>query len=93
MKHVKDEECGLMLKGITPITLLPHYANDKSIIYDKNGELGTKFCSRLRVKSIDGNVYVHEDTLKVRNASEVVLILSASTNFEEFNIKQGSWER
>ncbi|MDV4150368.1 glycoside hydrolase family 95 protein [Clostridium sp. AL.422] len=86
----KDEECGLMLKGITPITLLPDYTNDKSIIYDKNGELGTKFCSRLRAKSIDGNVYVHEDTLKVRNASEVILILSASTNFEEFNVKQGS---
>lgn len=89
-KTYKDGERGLVLKGIAPIELLPSYVNDESIIYDEKGELGTKFCSRLRVKTINGKVYNDGDTLKVRNASKVILILSASTNFEEFNVKQGS---
>lgn len=89
-KTYKDGERGLVLKGIVPIELLPSYVNDESIIYDEKGELGTKFCSRLRVKTINGKVYNDGDTLKVRNASKVILILSASTNFEEFNVKQGS---
>lgn len=89
-KTYKDGERGLVLKGIAPIELLPSYVNDESIIYDDKDELGTKFCSRLRVKTINGKVYNDGDTLKVRNASKVILILSASTNFEEFNVKQGS---
>ena len=86
----EDGENGLVLKGIAPIKLLPSYVSDETIIYDENNELGTKFCTRLRVKNKGGKVNINEDKLEVRNSSEVVLILSASTNFEEFNIKQGS---
>ncbi|MDU7147788.1 MAG: glycoside hydrolase family 95 protein [Clostridium sp.] len=86
----KDGDFGLILKGIAPIKILPSYVSDETIIYDENNELGTKFCTRLNVKNIDGKVNVNEDILEVRNSSEVILILSASTNFEEFNIKQCS---
>lgn len=89
-KTWKDGEVGLQLKGIAPIEILPSYVNDEKIIYDEKGELGTKFSVRIRVKNIDGNIDINKDVLKVRNSSEVVLILAASTNFEEFNIKQGS---
>lgn len=86
-------EDGLSLNGIAPIKILPSYVSDETIIYDENNELGTKFCTRLRVKKKDGKVSVNKDILEVRNSSEVVLILSASTNFEKFNIKQGSLGR
>ena len=86
----EDGENGLILNGIAPIKLLPSYVSDETIIYDENNELGTKFCTRLRVKNKKGKVNINEDKLEVRNSSEVVLILSESTNFEEFNIKQGS---
>ncbi|WP_195265514.1 glycoside hydrolase family 95 protein [Clostridium sp. 1001275B_160808_H3] len=86
----KDGDIGLVLKGIAPIKILPSYVSDETIIYDENNELGTKFCTRIRIKNKDGKVNVNEDILEVRNSSEAILILSASTNFEEFNIKQGS---
>ena len=89
----KDGELGLILKGIAPVDNLPSYVDNKTIIYDEKEELGTKFSARIRVKSIDGNVNVNENILNIRNSSEVVLILSASTNFEEFNIMQGSLGR
>lgn len=92
-KTYKDGELGLILKGIAPIDNLPSYVDNKTIIYDEDEELGTKFYARIRVKSIDGKVNVNENILKIRNSSEVVLILSASTNFEEFNIMQGSLGR
>ena len=92
-KTYKDGELGLILKGIAPIDNLPSYVDNKTIIYDEKEELGTKFSARIRVKSIDGKVNVNENILKIRNSSEVVLILSASTNFEEFNIMQGSLGR
>lgn len=92
-KSYKDGDLGLALKGITPIELLPSYVNDETIIYDEKGQLGTKFSVRIRVNSRDGEVNVNENILKVRNSSEVVLLLSASTNFEEFNVMQGSLGR
>lgn len=92
-KTYKDGGQGLVLKGIAPIKILPSYVNNETIIYDDKNELGTKFSSRLRVKNKDGKVNINEDILEVRNSSEVVLILSASTNFEKFNIKQGSLGR
>lgn len=92
-KSYKDGEAGLKLTGITPIDNLPSYADNKTIIYDEEGKLGTKFCGRLRVKNTNGDISINEDILEVRNATEVVLILSASTNFEEFNVMQGSLGR
>ena len=92
-KTYEDGDLGIALKGITPIELLPSYVNDETIIYDEKGELGTKFSTRIRVKSRDGEVNVNENILKARNSSEVLLLLSASTNFEEFNIMQGSLGR
>lgn len=89
-KISKDGGVGLSLNGIAPIKILPSYVNDETIIYDKNNELGTKFCTRLRAINKDGKVNIDGNRLEVRNSSEVVLILSASTNFEKFNIKQGS---
>ncbi|MGG7141983.1 glycoside hydrolase family 95 protein [Clostridium nigeriense] len=86
-------EDGLTLNGIAPIKILPSYVSDETIIYDENNELGTKFCTRLRAINKDGKVNINKDILEVRNSSEVVLILSASTNFEKFNIKQGSLGR
>lgn len=92
-KTYKDGEAGLKLTGIAPIDNLPSYVDNKTIIYDEEGKLGTKFCGRLRVKNTHGNISINEDILEVRNATEVVLILSASTNFEEFNVMQGSLGR
>lgn len=92
-KTYKDGEAGLKLTGIAPIDNLPSYADNKTIIYDEEGKLGTKFCARLRVKNNHGDININEDILEVRNGTEVVLILSASTNFEEFNVMQGSLGR
>ncbi|MDU5107794.1 glycoside hydrolase family 95 protein [Clostridium sp.] len=92
-KSYKDGEAGLKLTGITPIDNLPSYTDNKTIIYDEEGKLGTKFCGRLRVKNTNGDININEEILEVRNATEVVLILSASTNFEEFNVMQDSLGR
>ncbi|MBE6052932.1 MAG: glycoside hydrolase family 95 protein [Clostridium sartagoforme] len=88
--NIYKDEKGLILKGIAPIELLPSYVNNEDIIYDKNGEQGTKFCTRIRVNNVDGKIDINEEIIRIRNSSEVILLLSASTNFEEFNIKQGS---
>lgn len=89
----KDIENGIVLNGIAPIKTLPSYVSDETIVYDEDNNLGTKFSARVRAKSKDGKVNVNEDILEVRNSSEVILILSASTNFEAFNIEQGSLGR
>ena len=82
-------EDGLCLRGITPIENLPSYVDNKTIIYDEEGNEGIKFCSFLKVKIKDGSINTNNNVLEVRNSSEVILILSASTNFENFNVKPG----
>lgn len=89
-KSLRSEKKELMLKGIAPIELLPDYLDPNSLVFDEKEEIGTKFCSKVRVKNKDGEVTSKNNILEVRNSSEVVLILSGTTNFERFNIKQGS---
>lgn len=85
----KYKEDGLCLRGIAPIENLPSYVDNSTIIYDEEGKEGIKFCSFLKVKTEDGSININNNVLEVRNSSEVVLILSASTNFENFNTKPG----
>ncbi len=62
---------------------LPH-AN--TVLYGKDiGGLGTFFEVRIRAISKDGQVTAGPDGLNIRNASEVLLILSAATSYNGFN--------
>lgn len=84
-KTYEEEKDSIVLSGITPIEMLPSYVEDNSIIYDEEEKLGTKFKVKLKAKILDGSISVNKDVLEVKNATEVILILAASTNFESFD--------
>lgn len=88
-ESLKYSKNGLYLRGIAPIENLPSYVDNSTITYDEEGKKGIKFCSFLKVKIKDGSINTNDDILEVRNSSEVILILSASTNFENFNTNPG----
>lgn len=53
------------------------------LIYEANG--GMAFESRAKIKTKDGEIVYQPDAIQVKNASEVVLIVSAATSFNGFD--------
>ncbi|WP_195428959.1 glycoside hydrolase family 95 protein [Clostridium sp. D46t1_190503_E9] len=84
-KAFKEDESSISLTGITPIEMLPSYVSDDSIIYDEEEKLGTKFKVSVKAKIVDGSIVINEEFIEIKNATEVILILAASTNFEGFD--------
>ena len=60
--------------------------NANRILYDlkKSGE-GLSFEVRLEVRNVGGTVNYHEDHIQVDNAKDIIVILSATTNFNGFD--------
>ncbi len=78
----------LLLNGSAPTHVDPSYFNSnlEPIIYDnKNTCKGMRF--ELIVKPIikDGSIVINNNTITIKNASEVVLLLSAATSFNGFD--------
>ncbi|MEO8239320.1 MAG: glycoside hydrolase family 95 protein [Flavobacterium sp.] len=46
---------------------------------------GTRFSSLLKIKNIDGEIVTTDSTLEVKNATEVIIYVSAATSFKGFD--------
>ncbi|HEX8357433.1 MAG TPA: glycoside hydrolase family 95 protein, partial [Segetibacter sp.] len=79
----------LVLKGKAPAHVDPNYYNEKgrqAVIYeDTAGCNGMRFQLRMKAIAKDGTVQSDTSGIKVSNASEVVLYLSAATSFNGFD--------
>ncbi len=74
----------LVLAGRAPYHVdPPNHGSDRPIRYAP--DLGMRFEARLRVASSDGRIERLADVLKITDATEVTLFLTAATNFEGFN--------
>ncbi len=78
----------LIVRGKAPSHVDPSYLQTMEIpvVYnDPTGCRGMRFEWRVKVKSIDGKVDRSDAGLKVANASEVVLYITAATSFNGFD--------
>jgi len=78
-----------IVKGKAPAHVDPNYYNEKDrkpIIYeDTSGCNGMRFQFRVTAKLKDGQAVYNSSGLHIKNASEVILYLSAATSFNGFN--------
>ncbi|MBP1753661.1 MAG: Alpha-L-fucosidase [Firmicutes bacterium] len=85
---VTVSEDSLILQGECPGQVVPIYVdNDDPIKYsDKDEERGVQFYSIVSLKHMDGSLTRTEDSLKLSNASEVILYFTVKTSFRSFDI-------
>ncbi len=76
-----------VMKGKAPAHVDPSYLNSKNpVIYeDTTGCNGMRFQLRMKATSKSGTIKVDTAGLHVRNATEVLLFLSAATSFNGFD--------
>jgi len=82
-----DNGC-LYIKGKAPAHADPSYINynKESIVYnDATGCNGMRFEMVMKPVVKDGNVTVNNDTLKIENATEILLFVSAATSFNGYD--------
>ena len=89
----------LILKGKAPSHVDPSYynpANKEHIVYDSNGGCnGMRFQLNVKASAKDGKIMADTSGIHVRNATEVILYVSAATSFNGFDKcpdKEGSDE-
>jgi alpha-L-fucosidase 2 len=59
--------------------------NAKTVLYgDEINGLGMRFAARLETRAKDGSIAAEESGIRIRNASEVVLIFTAATSYNGF---------
>lgn len=78
----------IAMKGQAPSQVDPNYVNSMElpVIYgDASGCKGMRFELRVKAKSTDGEVSSDEDGLHIKNATEVILYLSAATSYNGFD--------
>ncbi|GAA4470860.1 glycoside hydrolase family 95 protein [Nibrella saemangeumensis] len=78
----------LAMRGKSPAHADPNYVryNKVPVIYtDSTGCRGTRFDLRVRVKSTDGKVATDTAGIRINNATEAVLLLSAATSYNGFD--------
>lgn len=78
----------LLLKGKAPAHVDPNYhnINKEPVIYeDTSGCNGMRFQLRMKALSKNGNIKIDTSGIHVRNATEVLLFLSAATSFNGFD--------
>ncbi len=78
----------LVLKGKAPAHVDPNYhnINKEPVIYeDTSGCNGMRFQMRMKALSKNGNIKIDTSGIHVRNATEVLLFLSAATSFNGFD--------
>ena len=79
----------IVLQGKAPTHVDPSYYNKKGkepIIYeDTSGCNGMRFQFRIKAISSDGNVTTSDSGIHVKNASEVLLLVTSATSFNGFD--------
>lgn len=72
----------LWIKGNAPVHVDPSYLNsDNPIIYEKNGEKGMRFASRVVIELDEGELLIDNESLVVKNATTAVIKVVAATSF------------
>jgi alpha-L-fucosidase 2 len=74
----------LVLRGKAPALVDPSYYRRGKIVYEPDGE-GMRFAAFVMAAEHDGRVEIDEAGLRVTDASEVTLLLSAATSFDGFD--------
>ena len=88
-QHASSAKDELVLKGKAPVQVNPNYYNPKDrppIVYeDATGCNGMRF--QLRLKAVNKGGSVQSDTagIHVRNATEVLLLVAATTSFNGYD--------
>jgi alpha-L-fucosidase 2 len=78
----------LIVRGKAPAHADPNYVNynPKPVIYeDSAGCKGMRFDWRVKVRSTDGTVSADTAGIRIQNATEAVLLLTAATSFNGFD--------
>ena len=78
----------IALNGKAPAHTDPNYFNEnpQPVVYDDPSQCrGMRFALRLRVLTNDGTAVADTAGLRIRNATNVVLLLSAATSFNGFD--------
>ncbi|HEY8483328.1 MAG TPA: glycoside hydrolase family 95 protein, partial [Longimicrobiales bacterium] len=85
LRHRTAAEGGVLkLLGKAPAHVDPNYYDlPDPVRYDE--EEGMTFEAHLQARSADGRVWVDHDGMHVRDATEVVLLLSAATSFNGYD--------
>jgi alpha-L-fucosidase 2 len=76
------------MRGKAPVQLDPSYYNpgrNPMELESPDGRQGMRFLANLKVISTDGRVASSDSALHVKEASEIVLLLSAATSFNGFD--------
>ncbi|QES88237.1 glycoside hydrolase family 95 protein [Rhizosphaericola mali] len=84
-----DTKTQISLSGNAPAHVDPVYYNRKGIspiIYvDSNGHEGMRFQYRINVKNNGGHVRIENNTLHVKQATDLTIFIAAATSFNGFN--------
>ncbi|HEY5824926.1 MAG TPA: glycoside hydrolase family 95 protein, partial [Cyclobacteriaceae bacterium] len=78
----------IALRGRAPSHIDPNYMQsmEQAVIYnDATGCRGMRFEFRVKIKNTDGSVSTTESGIQVKDATEVILYLSAATSFNGFD--------
>jgi len=86
--QVKVAEEEMIVTGRAPAHVDPSYLQtmELPVVYnDPSGCRGMRFAWKISVKSKDGNVSATSDGFEIKDATEVVIYVSAATSFSGFN--------
>jgi alpha-L-fucosidase 2 len=82
--ETNNEQGHLVMQGYAPYHVDPSYLNSKDpVLYDP--QRGTRFNARLAVQAGSGKVTLHDSTLQVKGATEVLIFVAMATSFNGFN--------
>lgn len=77
-------EDGIVISGNAPSHVEPNYVPSRHpVVYEKT-ELGMPFCGYLRVENQDGELYIEDGKLHVKDATEVIAYITVSNGYEGF---------
>lgn len=88
--HTLRDGDKLRMKGYAPIHAEPNYRGKmaNAIVYDSVNAM--RFSSVLKILKTDGRQIFQDSTLKISNATEVILLLSIATSYNGFDKNPGT---
>ena len=93
LKYELSKQNGsLRAYGYAPVNAQPSYRGDipNAVVNDPNR--GTRFTTLFKILSTDGEIEITDDLIRLKDASEAVLLVSVATSFNGFDkdpVKEG----
>lgn len=83
---ILDKDKGVLLQGVAPVHVDPNYLNTpQPVVYEKGGHQGMRFVVSMEVETLDGEVEIKNGVAFVKDATEAVLRIAATTSFNGFD--------